>query len=471
VADKVTNLPQEKKQVEPPKQQTHTGELLAKHNNTVNAPIKNSAPKDIGDTIVSLNCSDAKLNEVLDQLTELSKANLVLLSPSESRITLRLKNVKLSEMLRHITSMTGLTYLKSNNAYLIATAEKLKSAYPVEYAATYPETDTSTQVTTQDQPDPVVTKIYTTRYVDSTQLANALKGMFDNQITAVAGPAQMSLSLDQVDTSAATGVAAGSLSNGQAVARAGRKVILRGPSGAVEAALEAANALDQESAQVAIAVKIHDVSNDALRELGISWQWSNVTISEGDARGMNFGSFTRSPLAFNAQIKALEQENRAKLLAEPSIAVLDNEQAYILVGSRLTYPVVIGFTQANTPIFNREEARVGIYLQVAPSIGANDQITMSLKPQVSVVKGYIEVNGGSYPQIDTREAQTTLRVRSGDTIVMGGLIRDEDINQVERVPFLSQIPLLGELFKRRKSTKISSQVIITITPTIIRPTE
>ncbi|HZH98504.1 MAG TPA: hypothetical protein VEX38_05990 [Fimbriimonadaceae bacterium] len=435
--------------------------------------LKKETPKSVEDTIVSLNCSDAKLNEVLDQLTELSKANLVLLSPTESKITLRLKNVRLAEMLRHITSMTGLAYLKVNNAFLIATPEKLKSAYPAEFAATFPEPVSSGggQVTTQDTQEPVITRIYNTKYVDSSQLANAIKGMFDNQVTAVAGPAQMSLDLMQIDTSQATGVSSGSMSTGGAVARFGRTVIIRGPQRSVEDALAAAAALDTESAQVAIAVKIHDVSNDALRELGISWQWSNVTLTETDPRGMNFGSFTRNPLGFNAQIKALELENRAKLLAEPSISVIDNEKAYILVGSRLTFPVVIGFTQANTPIFNREETRVGIYLQVAPSIGANDQITLSLKPQVSVVKGYIEVNGGSYPQIDTREAQTTLRVKSGETIVMGGLIRDEDINQVERVPLLSQIPLLGELFKRRKTTKVSSQVIITITPTIIRPAQ
>ena len=86
---------------------------------------------------------------------------------------------------------------------------------------------------------------------------------------------------------------------------------------------------------------------------------------------------------------------------------------------------------------------------------------------MSTVTGFLEINGGSYPQISTREAQTTLRVGSGDTIVMGGMLKDEELSSVERVPILGRIPFLGELFTHRKRTKTSSQVIISITPTVI----
>jgi type II secretory pathway component GspD/PulD (secretin) len=96
-------------------------------------------------------------------------------------------------------------------------------------------------------------------------------------------------------------------------------------------------------------------------------------------------------------------------------------------------------------------------------------VTLNLYPQVSTITGYLEVNGASYPQVATREAQTTVRIGSGESIVLGGLMRDEDVIQTDKVPILSQIPFLGDLFRHRKVTKTSSQVILTVTPTIVTP--
>ena len=96
------------------------------------------------------------------------------------------------------------------------------------------------------------------------------------------------------------------------------------------------------------------------------------------------------------------------------------------------------------------------------------EITLTIYPQVSVVTSFLSVNGASYPQISTREQQTTIRVKDGEKIVVGGLIRDEDLHNVQRVPILSRVPLFGELFTYRKKTKRKSEVVITITPQIIK---
>jgi type II secretory pathway component GspD/PulD (secretin) len=111
--------------------------------------------------------------------------------------------------------------------------------------------------------------------------------------------------------------------------------------------------------------------------------------------------------------------------------------------------------------------RVGIYLQVAASISSDGFITLTLYPQVSSITGYLNVNGASYPQVSSREAQTTLRVKSGDAIVLGGLLQNQDIVNTDKVPILSSIPFFGELFKHRTKTKSKSQVIITIRPVIV----
>lgn len=119
-------------------------------------------------------------------------------------------------------------------------------------------------------------------------------------------------------------------------------------------------------------------------------------------------------------------------------------------------------------MFDVREERVGIYLQVSATVNDPTRVTLNLYPQVSTISGFLEVPGqGSYPQISTREAKTSIRVKSGETVVIAGLLRDEEIKSIEHVPLLSQIPLFGELFTRRKTTKNQSQVIISITPQVI----
>ena len=217
-----------------------------------------------------------------------------------------------------------------------------------------------------------------------------------------------------------------------------------------------------------IAVTVHDISNDALKELGLTWTFNGVSVNEAP-KGFNIGTISRTGLGASASLKALEQKNVAKLMASPSISVMDGERGFVLIGNRINFPVLVGYTQNNAPIFDRQQERVGIYLQVAASVASDGSVTLNLYPQVSTITGYLEVNGASYPQVATREAQTTVRVGSGESIVLGGLMRDEDVIQIDKVPLLSQIPFLGELFRHRKVTKTSSQVILTVTPTIVTP--
>ena len=315
-------------------------------------------------------------------------------------------------------------------------------------------------------PPKTVTRVYRSNFVDANLVGEALLKMFPQQLTVSGVSTQLTPRMGDRDTAAATGVSSGILkTDGQA--RPSKLLVVRGPEDIVDAAMEIAKEMDFERPQVGIAVTIHDISNDALKDLGLTWEYGKLQIEEQSPRGINFGSFSRVPFTAVGTIRALERSDKAKLLASPNVSVLDGESAFILIGNRINFPVLVGFSQANTPIFDKQEERVGIYLQVSASVSNDGQITLSLYPQVSTVTGFLEVNGASYPQISTREAQTTLRVKSGETIVMGGMLKDEELSSVEKVPLLSQIPILGELFTHRKKTKSSSQVIISITPAIL----
>jgi type II secretory pathway component HofQ len=400
--------------------------------------------------------------KVLQMLSMQTKINMILLSQPQQKLTLQLVKVPLAEMIRHICALTGLAHLKVGQTFVLATPELLKSNYPAEWAAAHPEPPPPPTTL------PIATRIYRTSFVSSATIAQAIGKVFgEGVLTIVAGPATESPSIVNQNTSGATGASGVVITKDEGANTGGRTIVVRGPQDVVEQALALAAELDRPRPQVSIEVTIHDISDSALRELGLNWSYGTVTINETSPRGINFGSFTRTPLSFQAVIKALEKQDKAQLLASPNISVLDGERAFILIGDRINFPVLVGYTQANTPIFSREEQRVGIYLQVAVSVSADGTITLTLYPQVSTVTGYLEVNGASYPQISTREAQTTLRLKSDEMVIMGGLLKSEEVRQVEEVPILSKIPVLGELFRRRKSTKSASQVIISIKPKLI----
>jgi type II secretory pathway component GspD/PulD (secretin) len=264
------------------------------------------------------------------------------------------------------------------------------------------------------------------------------------------------------------GVTSGVLNTDRANNETGsRKVLLSGPQAEVEEAIRLIEQLDMPRKQVEITVTIHDVANEALKEAGVTWNFGSFTVSENTNNSMNFGTFSRSGTSFQATMKALEQNDNAKLLASPNVSVMDGMRGFILIGEKRQFPVVNGTTPTGQFIFSTQEQNIGIYLQVAADVASDGTITLAVKPQVSAIIGFLQLNGGSYPQISTRESQSTLSLKDGQTMLLGGLLRDEEIRNLEQVPLLSKIPLFGELFKRRRTEKRSSQLVISITPKIV----
>lgn len=437
--------------IEPAISRTEDGWLVAFH------------AKGVDEVLCSLQVAEMDPARILQTLSAQTGANLVLLTKPDTKLTIRLSKVPLSEMIGHICAMCDLAFVRIGGAYIIATPEKLKAAYPKEWDAAHP-------VAKPELPPPadLVTETYDTSFTSGEEIVKALEKIYAGKgLVFVAGPSPLRPEIGSQDPSKTTGTSTSILTQTTTTDDAARLVVITGDRALVESAISMAKQLDKPRKQVSIAVTIHDISNDALDDIGISWNFSDINIKESNPNGINFGKFGRTPFALSATLNALVKKGKSKLLASPNVSVLDRERAFVLIGDRISYPVLVGYSQNNAPIFSKEEERVGIYLQVSATIGQDGSVTLSLYPQVSTVTGYLTVNGASYPQISTREAQTTLRVQTGETIVMGGLFSDEDIATVEKVPFLSQIPLLGAIFQHRKVTKTKSQVIITVTPTVL----
>jgi general secretion pathway protein D len=260
-----------------------------------------------------------------------------------------------------------------------------------------------------------------------------------------------------------------------------RTLLLYGAADSVQAALKTAQRLDQPPTQIRIEVMVTDISRNSLKELGLDYNWSKFGIQEivrpNEQQSIanqtpltppDKSRFWRTPISIEATLKAMEQRGVAKLLANPSVSVLNGEMARVLIGDRILYPVVSGTTTAGTPLFDVREQEVGIVLQVRAYAEPGGTITLDIYPQVSLVTGFLRVGDSSLPQIATRELRTKIRVRDGSPIALGGLIRDEEVRTLQQVPLLSRIPVLGELFKSRRRSTTQNELVILLKPEVIR---
>ena len=430
--------------------------------------------------LVNLNLSDTALATVVSILSKQTGVNAVLLTKTDQKVTINVKQMPLGEAFRHLAMLAGLKTLKVNNAIIFADDAALKSAYPKEYDVEYgvaPKTATVDANSGKTQPIPipevadVIQRIYSLKYQDATLVSTALKDYLQTKkVTITALPNTLLPNLANaggVSIGGSSSSSGGSGSSAPAETR-GKRILLSGPAAGVQETMTILQQMDVPRRQVEITVTIHDVSNDALKEVGISWDFGQTTVSEAVNGNANVGTFSRTGLSFVGTIQALEKAAKAKLLASPNISVMDGVQSSILIGEKRRFPVVTGTTANGQFIYSTEEQNVGIYLLVATDITDDGTVTLAINAQVSSILGFLQLNGGSYPQISTRESKSTLHLKDGQTMLMGGLLRDEDIVNLQKVPYLSQIPFFGELFKSRKTTRNSSQLLISITPHIIK---
>ena len=235
---------------------------------------------------------------------------------------------------------------------------------------------------------------------------------------------------------------------------------------------EMAEILDFKTPQVEINAKLVDVDTRAIRDLGITW--GAVGFNEGDAAADFFVdagipnpvgtvdfSFTGTDADFTATIEMLERDDKAEIISNPRITTADNKEAKILVGKKI--PLIVSDESGNAIT---ELTTIGIKLTVVPHINQDDRITLDLQPEVSDLSAQATVQGGII--LVTSEARTRVIVDDGQTAVIGGLIRTNESTVDTGVPYLKDIPLVGYLFKSQNRVKEERELLIFVTPRIIR---
>ena len=261
-------------------------------------------------------------------------------------------------------------------------------------------------------------------------------------------------------------------------------LILSGAPWTVERALQVLEDLDMAPRQVHIAAMITEVNREVITRLGIDWSGSGESpglgqtgipmvigepIPEGSAgllpaRDLSIGKIQRSFLQWSGNIRALEEQGKARVLSNPSVTTLDGRQTSLHTGETYYYEVAVAAATTGGIVKDIRTFDVGVSLIVNPHINDNDEITMTISPSVAALRGTSEF---SLPIVTERTVVTSVRVKSGETAVLAGLISDEEQITIKKVPFLGDIPLLGELFKHRERRPAHREVLIFVTPTIV----
>lgn len=238
-------------------------------------------------------------------------------------------------------------------------------------------------------------------------------------------------------------------------------ISISGSSAEIEKARHQISTLDVAQAQINVEATVIELSDTKARDMGLTFSsdtWSKDTSTSGYNGFKFFVSGSHE-----------EQLSKGNILARPSITVFNGRKAVIMMGDKVPVFTSSSTSSDSDTTVSVEYKDVGVKLECIPRINDqdNETITMVIKPSISTITEWVESGNNKAPQISTREAETILRVKSGETILLGGLLKDEEIKSIKQVPFLSKIPVLGEIFKSRSKSKKKTEIVIAITPKIV----
>jgi type II secretory pathway component GspD/PulD (secretin) len=425
----------------------------------------------------SLEARDTELADVIRLLGAQSGQNVVADgSIRPQRLTIRLKDVSFDQALATLVSAYSLQTHRDGRIVIVGDAASMNRRFPDD--ATPGGTQTQVFTLRHAQPGELVASLQNalaqgtvvvgdkrtgalvvTGSPQTIARARRLVAALDAPAFGVGGAnATATIQLHNLKASEAVKALKGAVPDGALFSDEHQNVVLVSGNSELQSTVRTLlGGLDAPGRQVMFEVRVADVEpiNDN----------SNVGVEIG---GQGFGTgalaqfpytLTKSSLVVNAQINALVQRGRASILAQPRVATLNNREASLLVGEQ--YPVVTVNQQTGFP--SVQTIDVGVRLRLTPTIGGDGSITAELHPEYSQIIGF----NNSFPIVANRKLDATLRVRDGETIVLGGLFQDVDSDTVTKLPLLGDLPVLGGFFRNRQRTHNRDEVVFFITPHIL----
>ncbi|MBI5059409.1 type IV pilus secretin PilQ [candidate division KSB1 bacterium] len=370
---------------------------------------------------ISMNVEESDIRTVLRSISEFSGMNIVAGSEVKGPVTVLLHDVPWRDALNNILRMNDFVAVEDNGIIRVSTHKDFNASAKLE---------------------PLQTDVFPVKYARAEKLAITLSKLLTERGKAQADVRANSLIVTDIP-----------------------RVVLRLDSVIRE--------LDQPTGQVLIEAKIIEVDTKSARELGIDWSLGNLYNPLSNTRAGGevdlgvrdpAGSFTfgrlENGVELQAAISALEENNKAEILSQPSVLINDNESAKVMSGKRIPINVLDLSGNLITQFYD-----VAVKLTVTPQIIPGGDVLMTLNPEVSDLSGEATVAGGII--ILTSEVNTTLMVKDGETVVIGGVIRSKDGLLERRVPLLHAIPLFGKLFSYSAKTLDKTEILVFVTPRVI----
>jgi type II secretory pathway component GspD/PulD (secretin) len=263
-------------------------------------------------------------------------------------------------------------------------------------------------------------------------------------------------------------------------------LIVEGADASIEALQELLATIDRPQDQVMLDVKVVDLTESGGKNLGVTWGAPNApgsfqtTFGEvvpvlnapagsitndqldlAEMTGLAIGPFGRTPFVVQTTLAFLITNGEAKILASPRVATQSGGEAKIHVGDK--FPIV--FFDPRAGQFQVTYVNIGVTLEVKPQVKADGYIVAEVKPEVS---NLVDLVNNQYPRTTVRTVTSTMRVKDGDTIVLGGLISESQRHSVSKIPLLGDLPIFGPLFRSVTDSADRNEVILMMTPHIMK---
>ena len=370
---------------------------------------------------ISCDFEDADILTILRALSEYAGVNIVAGKDVSGTVTVRLHNVPWRKALEIILRASGYAYREDPGVIRVDTAENLDK---------------------QDYDLPVSSKIYKLEFAQPDRMLDKVTAMLSPK-----GKANVDIRTNSIVVTEVAPIH--------------------------DRIAQLVRLLDTPTPQVEIMVRVVDMDATITKALGIDWTLQGLesrilradVTSNKTPQVAGFGVFNIGTVPSLAQVSAtinmLEETGKAKTVSAPRVSAIDNEEASILGGQRFGIPTLD--ISGNTVIQFYE---VGTKLEVTPHINSLEEITMEIHAEVSELDRASALAGR--PIITTSEAESKVLVADGNTVVIGGFIRRRESKQVRGIPILKSIPILGALFREEATTVEDRELLIFITPTIIR---
>lgn len=362
---------------------------------------------------ISVNVINYPVHDLLNTAFKLLGQKILISSRIREQVSIQLTQVTPEELLNYIATVVNVNWSKNNGVFLVSTEDKLTNA-----------------------------AFFAVKNMNLTELKKVL------------------------DTFG--------LSNRVVINPYPRGIIVNADPVTIKKVGEVVAELDQPVPSIRVEFQVLEINKDEERKLGIAWQDIVGTYQYSRQHGGSanttdtLGKLTSISKGISTGIVGTAQNMKSigKILAKPYVITSNNLEAYLSTGDEI--PIFSKDYNGNPTV---EYKKVGIELYATPSVLEGDMLSIKAKTVVNVVSGQETQQGLTVPKISSREAQTTMNIKSGETIVIGGLLKEEDIRNETVVPLLNKLPLVGRLFRTSTRSKGTTEIVIFITPTLLSKME